>query len=312
MRLFIISGATATGKSALAQALATLTGADIISIDSMKVYRGMDIGTDKPSQKIQNRIPHHMIDVVEPSERYDVARYISDSYGVIQRLKGRRVPFLLEGGTPLYIKALTEGIFEGVPADYAFREKLLEEANRSGVEILYERLRRIDPISASKIHRNDLKRVIRALEVYKATGKTISELKRQFGRIKHNYFMLILWRSNDELRELIRARIKRIFKEGFIEEVRMLLESDMLGPTASQAAGYAEAAAYIRGECTLEEAERRTEKRHWQLARRQMTWLRRFRDACHICIKGKVDYNRFAKEVYGLYAASTTLSMTSC
>jgi len=306
MRLFIISGATATGKSALAQALAKLTNAHIVSVDSMKLYRGMDIGTDKPPRHILKRIPHHMLNVSEPSENYDVAKFVKNTLSVIETLKKKRTPFLLEGGTPLYLKALTEGLFEGVPADYALRERLHAEARRDGVEALFRRLEKVDPQTARRIHRNDIKRIVRALEVFETTGRPLSALQTQFGKVRNPYFLLVLWRGREELRERIRLRVEEMFGKGFVEEVKTLVEKG-LGLTASQAAGYAEVAAYLRGECTIEEAKRRTEVRHRQLARRQMTWLKRFKYACHICLRGEPVYGKLAEEVLRLFGSGTSL-----
>ena len=293
-RLLIITGATATGKSALAQALARLRGAHIVSIDALKVYRGMDIGTDKPPKKVRAEITHHMLDLVEPSEKYSVARYIHDVRPLLERLQAERIPFLLEGGTPLYIKALTEGLFEGVGENADLRRQLEEEAARHSTKHLHERLAQVDPVAAAKIHPNDKRRIIRALEVYMLTGMRISDLQREFGRVRLARFVVVLWRGRDELRRLISQRVRSMFERGFVEEVAGLVERGGLGPTASQAAGYSEVLAYLEGKISLKEAMRRTATRHWQLARRQMVWLKRFSDAVHICLRGEVDWSGLA------------------
>ncbi|MCX7702759.1 MAG: tRNA (adenosine(37)-N6)-dimethylallyltransferase MiaA [Planctomycetota bacterium] len=306
-KLFIVSGATATGKSSLAQALASLTSAHIISIDSMKLYRGMDIGTDKPSIHIRSRIPHHLIDIVDAYETYDVARYVKEANTLIERFNNERVPFLFEGGTPLFIKALVEGLFDGAPADVSLRRRLYEEAKEKGVETLYKRLKEIDVQSAERIHKNDLKRIVRALEVYETVGCPISLLQRQFGETKQEYFLVVLWRGKEELRNRIRARLLRMIEEGFVEEVKRLMERGGLSATASQAAGYAEIIEYLSGKTTLVQAMKRIETRHWQLARRQMVWLKSFPNACHICLKGEVNYKVIAEELLSHYGEGTSL-----
>jgi tRNA dimethylallyltransferase len=307
-KLFIVSGATATGKSRLAQALAFISSAHIISVDSMKLYRGMDIGTDKPSPEIRKKIPHHLIDVAEPTETYNVARYVEEASAVIERLMSEKVSFLLEGGTPLFIKALVEGLFEGVPADLTLRRRLYEEAGRSGTASLHKRLEEVDPISAQRIHSNDLKRIVRALEVYETVGCPISLLQRQFGKTRRDYFLLVLWRDRGELRERIHTRIRQMLDNGFVEEVRnLVIGRGGLGSTAVQAAGYAEVKAYLDGGLDFVQMVRRIEKRHWQLARRQMVWLKRFPKVCHICLRGDPDYESLAKELFSLYAGGTSL-----
>ena len=294
MPLPIITGATATGKSALAQALARLTGAHIVSVDSMKVYRGMDVGTDKPPAAILNEIPHHMLDLVGPRERFSVARYLELAAPLIERLRAEGTRLLLEGGTALYIKALTEGMFEGVGRDEEFRRTLRREAAERGAAHLHERLARVDAAAAARIHPNDLKRIVRALEVHHLTGLPISRLQEQFGDVKRPRRIIALWRPRDELRRRVAERAARMFKEGILEETRRILDGGGFGPTASQCPGYAEAAAHLRGETTIEEAARRTATRHWRLARRQNVWLKRFDDALHLCLRGSTDWPALA------------------
>lgn len=296
-RLLVVTGATATGKSSLAQAVARLCNAHIVSVDALKVYKGMDIGTDKPPLNIREEIPHYMIDIVSPSEKYSVARYLEDVRPVLAMLRHSGIPFLLEGGSPLYIKALTEGIFEGVGETREIRERLEEEADRYGSPFLHTRLAKFDPEAASRIHPNDRRRVIRALEVYLATGKRISELQRQFGSVSLPRFLIVLWRGREELRRRIAERVERMFREGFVEEVENLLCEGVLGRTASQAAGYAEVKAFLEGKISLEAAKHRTMSRHWHLARRQMVWLKGFTDAVHICLRGEVDWTALAERM---------------
>ena len=304
--ILIITGATGTGKSCLAQALARLFGTHIISIDALKVYRGMDVGTDKPPLSVRAEIPHHMLDVVEPSERYSAARYVEDVERVLEELRRRRERFLFEGGTVLYIKALTEGLFKGVPCDDAVRAELEEQAERYGLRRLYERLMGVDAAAAARIHPNDKRRIIRALEVFLTTGRRISDLQRQFGKVSLARRIVVLWRGRDELRRLLSERVRRMFEGGLVEEVERLLSGGGLGATASQAAGYAEVAAFLAGRIGLEEAQRRTFVRHWHLARRQMVWLKRFTDAIHICFRGDVNWEDMARR-FSTWLRGTTL-----
>ena len=178
-RLNFIVGCTASGKSSLGVELARRTGGEIISIDSMKVYRGMDIGTAKPSDAVRREVPHHLINVVDPWEDFSVAQYVALADRAIEDTHARGKTIYVVGGTPLYIKALSEGLFEGPGADPQTRERLQAIAKEQGPPALHERLQQADPVAAERIHRNDLRRLVRALEVYELTGKPISTLQEQ-------------------------------------------------------------------------------------------------------------------------------------
>lgn len=180
--LTFIIGCTGSGKGVLGRGLARRTGGEIVSIDSMKVYRRMDIGTAKPSLETRRLIPHHLIDIVEPSEEFSVAEYVEQTERAISEIQGRRHPVFVVGGTPLYMKALSEGIFEGPSADPEIRARLTAKAEREGRDALYQQLRRVDPIAAERIHPNDLRRLVRALEVFELTGRPISALQQQWDR----------------------------------------------------------------------------------------------------------------------------------
>ena len=265
------------------RALPIITGAHIICVDSMKVYRGMDIGTDKPPPEVRRRVTHHLLDLVPPTEDFNAARFVEEAERVMADLERKGVVYLLEGGTPLYIKALTEG--------------LLEEAERAGVVALHRRLAAVDPVAAARIHPNDYRRIERALEVWHLTGQRISDLQRQFGKTRRPRRMVVLWRARDDLKRRIAERARTMFESGLIEEVERILASGGFGRTASQAAGYEEAMRHLRGEMTFEEAVERTARRHWQLARRQMTWLKRFDDALHVCVPAGMGFETLAEEV---------------
>lgn len=282
IELYIITGQTASGKSAVAFEVARRIGTEIICVDSMKIYKGMDIGTAKPSPELRSRVRHHLIDVVSPDEDFSVAKFVELADAAIADVNARghlQQPVLLEGGTPLYMKALTEGIFKGPGRDPALRAQLKERAELEGPEALHEELGRVDPAAASRISPQDTRRLVRALEVYQKTGQPISELQTQFGKRRPQYRrrMVALRHGREHLRSRIDARIEHMFEEGLIEEVKALLIRG-LGRTASQAIGYREVARLIAGEVSLEDAKSEMRHRTWQLARRQMTWLRSFPD----------------------------------
>jgi len=274
-KLIAIIGATASGKSALAMGLAQRIGAAILSLDSMQVYRGMDIGTAKPTAVEQAAVKHHLIDVADPSETFSTAKFLELADGVIDDAKQRGVPIIAVGGTPLYYKALFEGLFEGPSADAAIRKRLMAEPN----EALYERLKQVDPAAAERIHLNDQRRIVRALEVYELTGKPISSLQSEWTSGPHRHpatWFGLSW-DKDVLNRRINARVKQMIAAGWLEETRaMLARPKPLSMTAAEATGYAELIAHLRGKMTLEDAGEQIKIATRQLARRQMKWFRRF------------------------------------
>lgn len=278
--LTFIVGCTGCGKGELARALALRMGAEIISLDSMKVYRRMDIGTAKPSVEIRHVIPHHLIDVVEHSEDFSVAQYVQRAELAIAEIKSRGRPVMFVGGTPLYLKALTEGLFEGPGADGAVRDRLQEEARATSTPALHERLRRVDPAAAERIHPNDLRRIVRALEVFELTGRTISSLQVQWDRERprHDMVLIGLRRTREEESHRINERVRRMVEAGLVDEVRSLLaEPRPLSRTARQALGYAEMIEHLSGRMSLADAIEFIKINTRQLAKAQRTWLRRFR-----------------------------------
>jgi tRNA dimethylallyltransferase len=281
--LIVIAGPTASGKTDIAVSLASRLNAEIVSVDSMKVYKGMDIGTAKPDARTREKVRFHLLDVRQPSEEFSAADFVALASAAIDKIAAEARQVILDTGSPLYLKALTEGIFASPAPDRALREKFREEAHRFGSETLYERLRQIDPAYASKISPQDSRRVIRALEVYEQLGAPISQLQRQFGTPAKKYSrrLFILRRKRADFHKRIAVRTEKMFEEGFVDEVRRLIPKS-LSRTASQAAGYAEVARYLRGEITLAEAIRQTVTRTRQLAKRQMTWFRSFPDALWI------------------------------
>jgi len=277
--LHIITGQTASGKSAVAFEIAKQTGTEIICIDSMKIYRGMDIGTAKPTPRERETVRYHLLDIAQPREDFSTAKFVKHVQAAIADINSRKLPVLLEGGTPLYLKAITEGIFKGPPRDPVMRAKLKERAALEGPESLHKELSSIDPDAAKRIAKQDIRRIIRALEVYYKTGRPISELQTQFGErcAKYDRRIAALRHEREYLRRRIEERIDRMFKDGLVEEARTL-EGWNPGKTASQAIGYLEARKLAAGEITEDEAKSEIRRRTWQLARRQMTWLRSFPD----------------------------------
>ena len=275
-RVLVIVGATASGKSALAMDVARRAGAEILSVDSMQVYRGMDVGTAKPSPAERAEVRHHLIDVAGPDEVFTVARFVEMADGVIEDAKRRGVPLVATGGTPLYYKALFQGLFEGPGADEGVREKLRGLAN----EELHRRLAEVDPEAAARIHVNDGKRLVRALEVWELTGRPISSFQTAWegeAMARHPAVWVGLNWEREALNRRINARVKEMVAAGWVDEVKRLLDRrGELSKTAAEATGYAELIAHARGELTLEEAVEAIKIGTRQLARRQMKWFRRF------------------------------------
>jgi len=273
--LLVLLGPTASGKSDVALAVARRTGAEILSLDSMQVYRGMDIGTAKPASLEQSEVRHHLLDVVNPNETFTVARFVQAGDAVIADAAARRVPLIATGGTPLYYKALFEGLFTGPSADHPMRDEL---SRLDGAE-LAARLQKVDPAAAGRIHMNDTRRLIRALEVYQLTGRPISSLQTDWGQSvpRHAAKWIGLDWDRDVLNRRINARVKRMIEAGWCEEVRSLMvRYGKLSDTASEATGYAELIAHLNGALPLDQTIERIKMATRQLARKQMKWFRRF------------------------------------
>ena len=278
--LFLI-GCTASGKSAVGRELARRLGGQIVSVDSMKVYRRMDIGTAKPTPQQQAEVPHHCIDLVEPGEGFSVAQYVACADKAIEAIAGSGSAVLAVGGTSLYIKALAEGIFEGPSADPEIRASLHARADVEGAAALHAELSRIDPDAAGRIHRRDRRRIVRALEVYQSTGKTITELQTQWdsGQRRYDSVFVGLRRDREEQNRRINARAKRMVQAGLREEVASLLaKPGGLSAQAAAAVGYAEMIDHLNGRMPLSQALENIKVNTRRLAKKQRTWHRRFQD----------------------------------
>lgn len=277
-------GPTATGKSALALAIAERTGAEIVSLDSMQVYLGMDIGTAKPSAEERARVPHHMLDLVLPSERYDVRRYLDDLGPVVDDLRSRSGRALFVGGTGFYLKALLHGLFEGPPVDLELRARIEARVRERGNEHEHEDLARADPRSALRIHPHDTKRLVRALEVLEQTGRPLSEWQREWGwhgegEPPASVPILGLDAPGAELDRRIETRARGMVDRGLAEEAERIRVGCGFGPSAAQALGYAEALALADARIDREACIAAISQRTRRFARRQRTWYRKFESA---------------------------------
>ncbi len=278
----LILGVTASGKGRLAFELAKSLDAEIIYIDSMKVYRRMDIGTAKPPKEARDQIPYHLIDVVEPSDSFSVARFLELANAAIDDIKRRNKPIVAVGGTALYIKTLLYGLFEGPGADEQIRAELKAQAQTEGLRLLYEQLQKIDPDAASRISSNDARRIIRALEVYRLTGKPISSFQSQWNQSSSAEWTIIgLRREKTEESKRINARVKKMIDSGFVDEVeRLLAEPKPLSEQARCAIGYAEIIDHLAGKIALDDAIELIKKNTRKLAKQQRTWFKTFKNVC--------------------------------
>jgi tRNA dimethylallyltransferase len=299
----ILTGPTASGKSALALDLAGRLNAEIISADSMTLYRGMDIGTAKPSAADRARVPHHLIDVLDPWESASVAWWLERAEAAVRDIEGRGKTALFVGGTPFYLKALLCGLFPSPPADQELRRRLEAEAETAGREALHTRLAGVDPVSAGRLHANDVRRVVRALEVWHLTGKPLSEWQQQgwwngsAPRFRPGS-CLVLDAPRPELYQRIDRRVEAMFAAGWVEEVRRLRELPQpLSREAGMALGYREIGEFIDGRRSLPETVAEVQLRTRQFAKRQLTWFRGL-PGCE-WVDAKLTFRRWAGRMTG-------------
>ena len=276
-KLVIILGPTAVGKSEVAMKLAAKIGAEIINADSQQVYRYMNVGTGKPSRADRERVVHHLIDVVDPDEEFNVAIFCRLALETIDHIHARGKHVVVCGGTGLYLKALTRGLFVGPERNPEVRNELAREMQEKGLGALYQRLIEIDPGAHSRIHPNDRQRIVRALEVYRLTGKPMSQWQREhdFGDERFDTFKIGLQRERAELYDLINRRCDRMIGEGLLEEVRGLVAKGYsLDLKPLQSVGYRQMGLVLQGMLEIDKAveEMKQETRHF--AKRQLTWFR--------------------------------------
>jgi tRNA dimethylallyltransferase len=276
--LLILLGPTGVGKSATAIKIARAFNGDVISCDSMQVYRGFDVGTDKIPLDKRAGITHHLLDIVDPRDQFTAADFVKHALSAIQVIQGEKKLPIITGGTGLYLKALIDGLFPEGKKDPHVRVKLEEETKAKGLRSLYKELENIDPVYAKKIGQNDQIRIIRALEVYRTTNKPISEhFSNTRSPIKDFFVLRIgLKLEREELYRRIEQRVDRMFTEGIVEEVTTLLGRgvDEASPPF-RALGYKHVLSHLKGETSLEEAIDNTKKDTRHYAKRQMTWFRK-------------------------------------
>lgn len=302
-----LTGPTAAGKTAVGIELARLIDAEIISLDSMALYRHMDIGTAKPTAEERAAVPHYLIDVIEPAEEFSIAQYLEAAETTAAEILARGKQVLFVGGTALYLKALLRGLFSGPPADWQFRSELEELARVEGSHVLHERLRQVDPAAAAKLHLNDTRRIIRALEVHAATGQPISSYQQHFdvGRTAEECRVFVLDWPREQLEERMRRRVDAMFEAGLVGEVKRLMGSGERGMgnevafsrTARQAVGYREVLEHLRGERDLAATIELVKLRTRQFAKRQLTWFRGLSECRWIGVEEPLDAAATARRI---------------
>lgn len=304
-RLICICGPTASGKTALSVALAKQLHTEIISADSMQIYRGMDIGTAKPTMEERQGIPHHLLDICEPNEPFSVARYVELADAAAQDILSRDMMPIVVGGTGLYMDALIEcSTFSGDETDLTVRHKYQHMAETQGNLSVHARLAMVDPESAQRLHPNNLKRVIRALEVYEQTGMTIGEFNRQHKRSTPKYTAIkigVCPAERQTLYDRIDQRVDQMLSDGLLEETQRLLSKGELTGTAAQAIGYKELLGYLQDKDSLHSCVELLKQRSRNYAKRQLTWLKRD-DSIHW-----IYYNRAEDFSYVLQEATEYL-----
>jgi len=290
-RCWFLAGPTAVGKSALSLELARVIGGEIISMDSMALYRGMDIGTAKPDVNERRQVPHHLIDIIDPHEEFSTAAWLSGGLACCEGILARGHIPIFVGGTGLYLRSLLRGVFEGPPADWAFREELKAAAVGQSADWLHRRLQYVDPATAARLHFNDERRLIRALEIHALTGSPASVLHQEHPlspeeQPRHNFW---LHPPRAWLYERINLRVQIMFERGLKEEVQQLLESPFPpGRTAGQALGYREVTDWLRGNLpSRAAAEKLIQTRTRQFAKRQHTWFRNLKECREVILCGK-------------------------
>jgi len=292
---WFLAGPTACGKSATAIELAHLLNAEILSLDSMAIYREMNIGTAKPTADEQSQAPHHLIDLIEPSEEFSLAEYIDQAEIVVQEIFSRNKVPLFVGGTGLYLRSVLRGVFEGPPANWEFRN-LAEQQEKETPGYLHEQLSKCDPVSAKKLHPRDQRRIIRALEVYRQTGKPLSEQQLQPELPAEYRPQKVFWLhpNREWLYDRVNRRVDLMIEQGLIEEVTQLLQRNPPpGRTAVQGLGYKEIIAHLQEDVPLEKTLELLKMRTRQFAKRQHTWFRNMSECKEIIVEG----NETAKEL---------------
>lgn len=284
--VIILLGPTAVGKTGVSILLAKALKTEIISADSMQIYRHMDIGTAKPSPVELEEVPHHLINILSPEQSFSAGLFKEKASEIINDLHRKNKVPVIVGGTGLYIRSLTQGLFKGPSADWSIRQKLKDEEQIYGKEYLYKHLQDIDAEAAVKINPNDSRRIIRAIEVAMQGNKSISEFHvTSTIRDPYDFVKIGLSRDRKELYRLIEERVDKMIEAGLLHETKNLLEMKP-GRTALQALGYKELGRYLQGDIILEEAVRLIKKHTKMYAKRQMTWFKKELDITWIDVTG--------------------------
>lgn len=313
-KVILIVGPTCVGKTKTAVVIAKKLGGEIISADSMQIYKYMDIGTGKPSHPERQGVRHHMIDIIPPSETYSVGRYIEDVSPIINALHRQdKIPVIV-GGTGLYTKAMTRGLFPGPSSDWTLRKELLEMEDESE-GALYEMLKNIDPDTASLVMPTDLRRIMRALEVSLKSNEKMSVLKMSLTQpLPYEFIKIGLMRERKELYRMIESRVDDMFLIGLIDEVRNLIDKHLPSQTAMQAIGYKEIESYLKGDYSLDEAVRLIKRNTKRYAKRQFTWFKK-EDGIHwVDVTGIYEAEKIYEKVrtdkvFNLYSKLNSISL---
>ena len=277
-KVIIICGPTASGKTALSIELAKTINGEIVSCDSMQIYKDMDIGTAKPTVEEMQGIKHYLLDFIEPDKRYSVAEFKKDAEKAIEQILAKgKIPIVV-GGTGLYVDSLIYGIeYQDIPLDEEYRNKLEQIANEKGLEVLYEKAKQIDEQAMKKISPNDKKRIMRVLEIYKATGKnkTEQEMESRKNEVKYDFKVFAINMDREVLYDRINKRVDIMIEQGLIEEVKNIIQKYSEFPTAMQGLGYKEVVEYLNGKCSKEEMIEKIKMETRRYAKRQLTWFRK-------------------------------------
>ena len=305
--LWVLTGPTASDKTEIGFNVAREINGEIISADSMLFYRGMDIGTAKPSLSMREIVPHHFIDIVYPWESYSVGKYVKNVEDLIGNISRGKRKFLIVGGSPLYIKGIIDGIFNGPEADWNIRRELEELAEEKGNQHVHDILQKIDPVKAGELHPNNLRRIIRAIEVYRITGKPVSVLQEQYklARKSYQFKIICISREREDIYRRINERVETMFDKGLVDEVKSLLENpEGLSKQAKQALGYKEVIQYLDGGLTLDDAKDMVRLNTRRFAKRQMTWFRSFPDVQWLEAGEHGDLKTISEKIISIFKSS--------
>lgn len=297
---WFLTGATASGKTSISIEMARHLNAEIISLDSMAIYREMDIGTAKPTVEIRQQVPHHLIDIVNPDQMYSVSQYREQALNKIDEIRDRGHEVLFVGGTALYLKTLLRGMFQGPPADWELRKEIEAELAEMGSDFLHQRLAMVDPISADLLHPNDHRRIIRALEVLRATGKPISHWQMEFDNARDPLTCRVFTVRHPRalLHQRIESRVEQMFESGLFAEVENLIAKyHRLSQTASQAVGYQEVISHLNQQMSLPETIEKVKTRTRKFARHQETWFRGMQECRLIDLAEDVEPAQIAESI---------------